>query len=153
MLDVFYSKVIPYPFEVVLSQYFDYEHVKFVHPDSLGEFHLVETRGNVILYEQLWPRRWLRRRRSLVRQEFFPPGEIHFEFLGGLYKGVQVHSLLKPHPEGTLVEETYSMPLPNWGWLKNWVAPSVVRQVERIWDEDLRVQVCHGGWPGVPRQA
>lgn len=152
MLSVNYSKIIPYPLEVVLSQYFDFEHVKFVHPETLGEFHLVETRGNVILYEQLWPRRFLIRRRSLVKQEFFPPNEIRFDFLGGLYKGVHVHSLLHEHAQGTRVEETYYLRLPDWSWLKNWLTPKIMQVVNRVWEEDLQVKICRGGWPGVPRQ-
>ena len=48
MLSVSYSKIIPCAYDVVLSQYFDYEHIQFVHPTTLGEYHLVETRGNVI---------------------------------------------------------------------------------------------------------
>ena len=68
MLAATYTKIIPYPFEVVLAQYFDYEHVKYVHPQTLGEYHLVETRGNMIVYEQVWPRYFFLRRRSLVKQ-------------------------------------------------------------------------------------
>jgi hypothetical protein len=152
MLSVSYAKIIPYSFEVVLSQYFDYEHVKYVHPHTLGEYRLVETRGNVIIYEQLWPRRFFVRRRSLVRQEFLPPNEIWFDFLKGLYRGVRVHSLLEEHADGTRVEETYHMRLPDWSWLRSLVSRSIVRKVEQIWEEDLRVKVCRGGWPGVPRQ-
>jgi hypothetical protein len=153
MLSVSYNKIIPYTFDVVLSQYFDYEHIKVVHPATLGEYHLVETRGNVIHYEQFWPRRYGLRRRSLVRQTYAPPNEIWFDFLRGLYQGVRVRSLLHEHPEGTLVEETYSMRLPNWDWLRRWIEPSIVRRVDQIWEEDLRVKVCCGGWPGIPRQA
>jgi len=98
MLAVTHSTLIPYPFDVVLSQYFDFEHVQFVHPETLGEYHLVETRGNVIVYEQLWPRRFLIRRRSLVRQEFLPPNQVRFEFLRGLYRGVRGEA--EHHPPG-----------------------------------------------------
>jgi len=152
MLSVTYTKIIPYPFEVVLSQYFDYEHVKYVHPKTLGEYHLVETRGNVLIYEQLWPRRFLLRSRSLVRQTFCPPNEICFDFLQGRYKGVRVRSLLYEHADGTRVEETYFMNLPDWSWLRSWLSRSIMRKVDQIWDEDLQVKVCHGGWPGIPRR-
>jgi hypothetical protein len=150
MLAVTCSKTIPYPFQVVLAQYFDYEHVKFVHPRTLGEYHLVETRGNVIVYEQLWPRRFLMRRRSLVRQTFQPPNEIWFDFLQGRYKGVRVHSVLHEHAASTCVEETYYVNVPDWAWLRAWLARSIVRKVDQIWDEDLCVKVCRGGWPGIP---
>jgi len=152
MLAITCTKVIPHPFEVVLGQYFDYEHVKFVHPQTLGEYHLVETRGNTIVYEQLWPRRFLLRRRSLVKQTFYPPNEIRFDFLQGRYRGTKVHSVLREHVAGTLVKETYFVNVPDWAWLRNWLTRSIVRQVDQIWDEDLRVKVCHGGWPGIPRQ-
>jgi hypothetical protein len=68
MLDVRYQKLIPYPFEVVLGQYYDYEHIRFVHPETLGEYRLVERDGSSVVYEQVWPRRLGRRPRSLVRQ-------------------------------------------------------------------------------------
>lgn len=152
MLAITYSRLIPYPFEVVLAQYFDYEHVKYVHPDTLGEFLLVETRGNTIVYEQRWPRRFFMRRRSLVRQDFLPPNEIWFEFIGGRHRGVRVHSLLHDQGTETRVEETYLLNLPDWAWLRTWIGRSVTRQVDRIWEEDLRVKVCRGGWPGIPRQ-
>ncbi len=153
MMQVSYAKIIPHPFEVVLSQYFDYEHVKYVHPHTLGEYHLVECRGNVIVYEQLWPRRFLVRRRSLVRQEFHPPNVIWFDFVRGMYRGIRVRSLLEEHPGGTRVEETYYLRVPDWKWLRSLVVRSIVRKVEQVWEEDLRVKVCHGGWPGVPRRA
>jgi nitrite reductase/ring-hydroxylating ferredoxin subunit len=51
------------------------------------------------------------------------------------------------------VVETYSLPwLPNWGLLRRLVAPFVHRQVDKVWEEDLRVGVCIGGWPGVPKE-
>src|SRR5579862_5209159 len=121
MLAVTYTKLIPYSFPVVLSQYFDYEHVKYVHPETLGEYHLVETRGNVIVYEQLWPRRFFRRRRSLVRQTFCPPNEIWFDFLRGQHRGVRVRSLLHEQADATSVEETYYLQLPDWSWLRRLV--------------------------------
>jgi hypothetical protein len=151
MMRVTYAKIIPYPFDIVLSQYFDYEHVRYVHPHTLGEYHLVESRGNVIVYEQLWPRAWFLRRRSVVRQEFFPPNEILFDFVAGRYRGVQVRSLLQEHPQGTCVEETYLLRLPDWAWLRSLVQRNIIEKVEVIWEEDLRVKVCHGGWPGIPR--
>ncbi|MBI1389785.1 MAG: Rieske 2Fe-2S domain-containing protein [bacterium] len=148
-----YEKIIPYPFDVVLSQYFDYEHIAYVHPDSLGEYRLVENNGDVIVYDQIWPGRFWRRR-SRVRQTFYPPGEIEFEFIAGQHKGVRVYTRLSHHSEGTLVDETYFLPgLPDWPWLRDWIRPSVMRSVERIWEEDLRVEVCYQGWPGVPGSA
>ena len=65
MLEITYQKVIPYTVDVVLSQYYDYEHIMHVHPHTLGEYHLVEVRGNTAVYEQVWPRGFLGRARSL----------------------------------------------------------------------------------------
>lgn len=42
------------------------------------------------------------------------------------------------------------MTLPNWSRLKPLVTPFLRRSVDRIWEEDLAVEVCHDGWPGVP---
>jgi hypothetical protein len=153
MLGINYQVVVPCSFEVVLGQYYDYEHVKFVHPHTLGEYHLVETRGNTAIYEQVWPRRFFWRRRSLVRQLFIPPNEMWFHFERGRYRGIKVHSILHRTPSGTLVDETYFLRLPNWNWLERVIRKSIVRAVNRIWEEDLKVKVCHGGWPGVPRVA
>jgi hypothetical protein len=151
MLEVTYDKVIPYPVDVVLSQYYDYEHIRHVHPNTLGEYHLVEVRGPVVVYEQVWPRRFLRRARSLVRQELVGPNEIWFHFLRGRYRGIRVHTVLQKHAEGTLVVETYYLRLPGWRWLRELVRRNIIRKVEAIWEEDLKVKVCRGGWPGVPR--
>lgn len=155
MLRIPYVKVIPYPFAVVLEQYFDFEHVAHVHPGSLGEYVLVENAGHRIVYDQLWPPgRRGRRATSRVVQTYQPPGDIRFEFVSGKYRGTRVHSRLRPHAGGgTEVTETYSvLLLPDWGLVRWLVAPSVIRRVDRIWDEDLRVGVCVGGWPGVPGQ-
>ena len=145
-----YKKVIPYPFEVVLGQYYDYEHIRFVHPDTLGEYRVVRQDGAVVVYEQIWPRRFWGRPRSLVEQTRLAENEIEFVFVAGRHKGVRVHTFLHEHPEGTLVDETYVLRLPDWGWLRSLVAKQVMRSVEKIWKEDLDVEVCHGGWPGVP---
>jgi len=151
-LRINYQKLIPYRFEVVLGQYWDWEHIRFVHPESLGEYRIVEVGEGVAVYEQLWPKSRLgRRARSLVRQTQLAPAEILFEFLEGRHRGVRVHTVLHEQDDGTLVDETYEIPLlPDWGWLKPVVRKAVMASVDRIWDEDLRVKVCWGGWPGVP---
>jgi nitrite reductase/ring-hydroxylating ferredoxin subunit len=147
-----YSRVIPYPFEAVLSQYFDYEHIAHVHPDTLGEYRVLKSEGNLLVYEQVWPRnRFGRRKRSVVEHEFLPPGEMWFRFVSGRYRGVRVHSRLCPHPEGTLVEETHHLPLPGWGWLARLIEKPALRMIDAIWEEDLVVDVCRDGWPGVPQ--
>jgi nitrite reductase/ring-hydroxylating ferredoxin subunit len=152
VLAIPYTKVIPYPFEVVLDQYFDYEHIAHVHPQTLGEYVLVEQSADRIVYDQRWPPDCFGRRRvSRVVQTFQPPGEMWFEFVSGRHRGTRVHSVLCPQGPETEVRETYYLPgLPNWPVLRWLIRPLVLRQVDRIWDEDLQVGVCIGGWPGTP---
>jgi hypothetical protein len=154
MIEIHYTKVIPYPFDVVLGQYFDYEHIEFVHPGTLGRYRVVETKGNVITYEHLWPKKALRsQRRSLVEHRFIPPNEMWFTFVEGHLKGVKTHTFIREHEQGCLIDETFLMPgLQNWSWLKPLIRPLVMRTVNRIWQEDLDVEVCYGGWPGVPEE-
>lgn len=151
MLAIDYTKRIPYTFDVVLSQYFDYEHIEHVHPETVGRYRIVEVEGNRIVYEQIWPERLRGNRRSLVEHLFRPPGEMWFTFLEGRHRGVRVHTRLTASGDATIVDETYEIPgLPDWGWLRALARPFVVAPVERIWDEDLAVEVCRDGWPGVP---
>jgi hypothetical protein len=41
--------------------------------------------------------------------------------------------------------------VPDWSWPRSLLKTRLVRTVDRIWAEDLRVGVCHGGWPGLPK--
>lgn len=152
MLEIPYRVIIPYPFQVVLEQYFDLEHISHVHPTTLGDCTLVERSVERIVYDQIWPADGRgRRATSRVVQTYTPPGDIWFEFIAGKHKGTKVHSRLASHQDGTEVNETYYVPwVPNWGILRWLIAPLVYRQVDRIWKEDLDVGVCIGGWPGVP---
>ena len=68
----------------------------------------------------------------------------------GRYKGVKVHTKLFAKQKDTLVDETYYTPWPNWGWVKKLVEKYTQLEVEKVWQEDLDVEVCHGGWPGIP---
>jgi len=150
MLSINYQKIIEYPLDAVLEQYFDYEHIEIVHPTTLGTYRVLEQRGARIVYEQIWPRGMFGQARSVIEHLYVAPYEMWFHFLSGRHKGVKVHSLLRAHPQGTLVDETYYMRLPNWPWLARLLRPHVMRFVDRVWQEDLDVQVCRGGWPGVP---
>lgn len=151
MLSIEYVKTIPFPYETVLSQYFDYEHIEHVHPDTLGKYRVVEGEGNRIVYEQTWPPGGFGRRTSLVEHVYDPPGEMWFTFLKGRHRGVQVHTELRAERDRTVVRETYFLPyLPDWRWLEGLLRPYVIAPVDRIWDEDLKVEVCRDGWPGVP---
>src|SRR5690606_14078509 len=113
MLSINYQKVIAYPIEVVLEQYFDYEHIEHVHPTTLGRYEMLEQSENRLVYRQIWPRGSFGRRESVVEHTFNPPYEMWFTFLSGRHSGVKVHSVLSEHPAGTLVDETYIMRLPN----------------------------------------
>ena len=65
-----------------------------------------------------------------------------------------MRTLLERRGEGTLVDETFGIPwLPDWPLLRAIARPSVAKRVERIWTEDLDVEVCRGGWPGLPTSA
>ena len=150
MLSVHYQKIIAYPIDVVLEQYFDYEHIEHVHPTTLGQYRILEQTDARIVYEQNWPPGIFGQAKSVIEHTFQPPYEMWFTFLSGKHHGVKVHSLLSEHAEGTLVDETYYMRLPNWAWLGRWLRPHIMRFVDQIWQEDLDVMVCHGGWPGVP---
>ena len=152
-IEVTYRKRIPYPFSRVLSQYFDLEHIETVHPTTLGSYRAIEVAGNRIVFEQRWPS-WLGLRlRSVVEQAWLPPNRIRIRFRRGFLRGVGVDTQLTDRGEETVIEEVYRVPLvPGWAWLRPWMGRVVARGAGRIWEEDLAVELCHGGWPGVPGQ-
>lgn len=158
MLEISYRLRLDYPLYVILSQYYDYEHIGTVHPETLGEYRVIEVRddGRDILYEHLWPARRNRPRAiSRVRHRFLPPLSMEFEFVEGKHRGTRVLTHLAPDGErATIIDETYFIPrLPNWRWLARCLKPLVMAPVNRIWKEDLDVGVCIDGWPGVPAAA
>lgn len=152
MLTVAYEKEIPYPYAVVLSQYYDYEHIAHVHPRTLGEYRLMPSSPGRLVYEQLWPAGLTgRRAHSTVVHAWSNPGAMTFDFVAGRFKGVRVRTRLDARGAATVVAEAYEIPLlPNWAWLARLVRPLVLAFVNRVWDEDLQVEVCRDGWPGVP---
>ena len=150
-IEVTYRKRIPYPFARVLSQYFDLEHIETVHPTTLGSYRAIEVTGDRIVFEQRWPSSLGLRLRSVVEQVWRPPNRIRIRFRRGFLRGVGVDTRLKDQGEETAIEEVYRVPLvPGWTWLRPWMARVVERGAGRIWEEDLAVELCHGGWPGVP---
>ena len=153
-ISVPYRKPIPYPFDRVLAQYFDLEHFETVHPKTLGQCRVLEVAGNRVLFEQRWPV-WLGiRLRTTIEQLWVPPDQIRFHFLSGFLRGVAVATQLTDQGETTEIEETYRVPLvPAWSWLRPLVGWVVERGSDGIWAEDLAVELCHGGWPGIPGQA
>ncbi len=152
-ISVTYRVRIPYPFERVLSQYFDLEHLETVHPTTLGAARVLELDGRRIVFEQRWPA-WLGLRlRTVAEQVWLPPDRIRIRFRRGLLRGVGVDTHLMDRGDETVIEETYRLPLvPGWSWLRPLVSRVVDRAASHIWEEDLAVELCHGGWPGVPGQ-
>jgi hypothetical protein len=150
MMTAKYQKTVSYPLARVLSQFFDLEHIEHVHPRTFGRARLVSLHPAGVTWELESPRYFGFRSRSLIVQEYLPPDRIEARVIKGFLKGAEYSGFLHEGGGGTTVEETYRLPLPDWGWLRSFVQAWLVRTVDRIWEEDLRVGVCHGGWPGLP---
>ncbi len=66
---------------------------------------------------------------------------------------MKVQTFIEKDPRGSLVNETFFLPgLPNWLWLRPLVKSMIMKNVNQNWGEDLKVEVCYGGWPGLPEQ-
>lgn len=151
MIEVTYRREVPYPQAVVLSQYFDLEHIEHVHPKSFGRARVLSQRDRLVTWELEWPPvGGVLAFRSTFQQEYLPPWGIRSEVVAGALKGTSTTVELVGSTAGTLVVETHRVALPNWPLLRGWVERAWVARLERIWDEDLAVRVCRGGWPGVP---
>ena len=140
-MDVEYKKTIPFPPSRILSQYFDLEHIAHVHPRSFGEARLVTTHANSVVWEHLTPRFLGLRLRNRIAQEYVPPDLILTRVIRGPFRGVEVVTRLEGDASGTLVDETYRIPLPNWSWLESIVRRWLVRRADRIWEEEDRKSV------------
>jgi hypothetical protein len=152
MIEVRYQREVAYPTDRVLSQYFDFEHLEHVHPRTFGRARLLSQHDNTVVWELEWPSMLgMITLRSSFRQEYIPPFGIRSVIVKGLLKGTESEVQLGNTGEGTLVEELHRVALPDWWWLRNLIRRSWSRRLDRIWEEDLSVGVCHGGWPGVPR--
>jgi len=151
MIEVVWRREVPYPQPVVLSQYFDLEHLQYVHPKSFGRARIISKRGRVIVWELEWPPILsLLHLRSRFEQEYIPPWAVRANVLGGTLRGMETRVELLGTALGTLVVEVHRVPLPNLPGLRSLVRGTWRRRLDRIWDEDLPVKVCRGGWPGVP---
>ncbi len=150
-MKVVYRRTIPYPILRVLSQYFDLEHIAHVHPRSFGEARLVTCAENSIVWELVSPRYFGLRFRNLIVQEYIAPHQIRARVIKGIFRGTEVSTRLEQSEKGTLVDETYLIPLAAWPWLGALVRALLLKRLDRIWEEDLKVGLCHGGWPSVPR--
>lgn len=152
MIELLYQCEVPYPLGRVLSQYFDLEHLDHVHPNSFGRARLISQHHDTVVWELEWPPLLgLFRFCNRVVQRFVPPNHIQASLTQGFLRGATVDIQFHETSQGTCIEERYHLPLPCWSWLKKVLQRMWPRWLDRIWEEDLRVGVCHGGWPGIPR--
>jgi hypothetical protein len=151
MIDVLYRREVSCSQSVVLSQYFDLEHLEHVHPRTFGRASMVSTFRNAIVWDLEWPPMLgVFRFRSRFCQEYLAPWGIRSVITRGLLRGTETIVQFDKTEGGTLVTEQHRVALPNWGWLRGWVQQMWQQRLDRIWEEDLAVKVCRGGWPGVP---
>jgi hypothetical protein len=150
-VEIIYRKRIAYPIDRVLAQYFDLEHIAHVHPRTFGEARLVSSHYNCVVWDLISPRFLGFRARSRIVQSYEAPYSIRACVTQGAFRGATIHTTLESDGGGTLIEETYRIPLPGWRWLQGLMRQRLCRRLDRIWEEDLKVGVCHGGWPGVPQ--
>jgi hypothetical protein len=153
VITVMYRKAVPYPRWHVLAQFFDLEHIEHVHPRSFGRARLVSLHRGGVTWVLESPRYLGVRTRSTIVQDYLPPDRIEARVIKGFLKGAEYSGTFREDGGETTVEETYRLPVPDWGWLRSWLRTRLVRALDRIWAEDLRVGVCHGGWPGLPKVA
>jgi hypothetical protein len=151
MITVMYRKSVPYPRWQILAQFFDLEHIEHVHPRTFGRARLISLHRGGVTWELESPRHLGVRTRSTIIQDYLPPDRIEARIIKGFLKGSEYSGIFREDGGATTVEETYHLPIPDWGWLRALVSTRLVRALERIWAEDLRVGVCHGGWPGLPK--
>jgi hypothetical protein len=151
VIEVVYAREVPYPRPIVLSQYFDLEHLEHVHPRSFGRARVVGLRGRVVVWDLEWPAvLGGLRLRSRFEQEYLPPWSVHARVVGGTLRGAKTLVQLLDGGAGTRVVEVHRLPLPDLPGLRRLVERAWTRRLDRIWDEDLAVRMCRGGWPGVP---
>ncbi len=151
MIEVEYRREVPYPQDVVLSQYFDLEHLEHVHPNSFGRAQMVSQRGRAIVWDLQWPPIFgYFRLRSRFEQEYVPPWGIRARIVGGALRGTESTVQLFSSALGTVVFEQHRVAMLDCPGVRTLVRRAWVRRLDRIWNEDLAVQVCRGGWPGVP---
>jgi hypothetical protein len=93
------------------------------------------------------------RLRGTIVQDFLPPDRIEARIVKGFLKGTEYTGIFREDGGETTVEETYHLSVPDWRWFRPLLTARLVRALDRIWAEDLRVGVCHGGWPGLPESS
>ncbi len=152
MIEFTYQREVEYPIDRIVSQYFDLEHLEHVHPHSVGQAQLISQHQDTVIWDLEWPAIFgILRLRNRIVQRFLPPNRIHALLIKGILRGMNVEIDFSQTPRGTVVKECYRIPLPNWSFLRAALETSWTRRLDHVWEEDIRVGVCHGGWPGVPR--
>lgn len=152
MITIHYQRQLPYPPARLLAQYFDLEHLEHVHPRSFGKARLVSQHQNVVIWDlEQPPLLGIVRFRNRIRQHCLASDHISATVLTGFLRGSTTDTRLTKTETGTLLEEEHMIPLPSWPLLRRGVQKWITRKLDTIWEEDLRVGVCCGGWPGVPR--
>jgi hypothetical protein len=149
MITLAYRREVAYPREVVIAQYFDLEHLEHVHPRTLGRARLVSQQRQLVTWELHWPGvliGW--RARSRFAMEYEPPDTVRTSIVSGWLRGTTAVTGFERTATGTQVVELYHVPLP--AWLSRPLQWFWARRLDRVWDEDLAVGMCRGGWPGVP---
>ena len=149
-VNIIYRRQVPYPPPVVLSAYFDLEHLGHVHPSSFGRARLLGTRQDTGIWELESPPYLGVRFRNVIAQEYLSLYQIRARVTKGLLRGTEVSVRLEPNDAGTSIEETYVLPLPDLPLVGPLLRTWFVRKADEIWAEDLEVGLPRGGWPGVP---
>ena len=152
MIEVIYTISIQHPVDVVLSQYFDLEHLEHVHSGSFGVARLISEGSGDLLWDLHWPRLLgFLGLRSRIHQRLIAPNKVTAEIIGGIGRGTRSMFTVEHTPKGSLVVEEYYLACPNLPFLGSLIRRAWLRRVQRIWQEDLEVGLCHGGWPGLPK--
>jgi hypothetical protein len=139
---------VPYPPRILVEQYFDFEHLPYVHPGTLGSAEVVEIGGRRVVADLRFPIVGSLRGRSRFRQEFVPPDRVEVEVVAGLGRGTRYAAEFVPSGEGTLVRETLLIP-GFLGWIAGLARAPILARIREVWREDLDVKMCRGGTPGI----
>lgn len=143
-----HSLLVPNPRRALVEQFFDFEHVPWVHPRTLGRVEVRALGRRWLVADLFLPVLSRVRVRIRFRQDFRPPDRIDVVVLGGLGRGTRYEAVLTTVGYGTQVDERLLVP----GLLG--MASSLARgwiraRMRAVWEEDLRTKMCRGGWPGL----
>lgn len=146
--EVCHEIFVPYPKQTLIEQFFDFEHLPYVHPKTLGKV-AVQTLGHHwVIGDLSWtllPFVWLRSKFCLA---ILSPDELKVDIVEGWGKGSAYHVKFSERSGGTEICER--LIIPGWqGVAVRLAKRQFVKMMRRIWEEDLAVKMCHGGWPGI----